>query len=84
MKKGRIKSYCVYIPKKIMKVMFNVCIASSFLIRGVEKPCYAHLLLRLGFHNCIESCQPCPSWMGLFKQGKSPLFRKCCLHIIDC
>ena len=30
-----------------------------------------------GFHNCIESCQPCPAWMGLFKQGKSPLFRKC-------
>ena len=27
-----------------------------------------------GFHNCIESCQPCPAWMGLFKQGKSPLF----------
>ena len=20
-----------------------------------------------GFHNCIESCQPCPAWMGLFK-----------------
>ena len=31
------------------EVMFNVYIASSFLIRGVEKPCYAHLLLRLGF-----------------------------------
>ena len=35
-----------------------------------------------GFHNCIESCQPCPARMGLCKQGKSPLFRKCCLHII--
>ena len=36
----------------------------------------------MGFHNCIESCQPCPAWMGLLKQGKSPLFRKGCLHII--
>ena len=65
------------------EVLCNVCIASSFLIRGIEKPCCAHPLLQ-GLHNCIESCQPGPAWMGLFQQGKSPLLRKCCLHIIDC
>ena len=31
------------------EVLFNVCIASCFQIRGPRESSYAHLLLRLGF-----------------------------------
>ena len=53
-----------------------------FKSEGPENPLMHTYYSVSGFHNCIESCQPCPAWMGLFKQGKSPLFRKCCVHII--
>ena len=47
-----IKDLCVILGKYLIESneeLFNVCIASSFQIRGARESSYAHLLLRLGF-----------------------------------